>query len=165
MIRPVGSLDAEAIASIYNYYILNTIVTFEEQAITAGDIRSRIDEVGAAGLPWLVAEDDGRLVGYAYASQWKGRRCYRYSVEVTVYLCHAMVSRGWGTRLYRALFAELKKGSVHVVIGGVSLPNPASVGLHEKLGMEKVAHFREVGFKFDQWVDVGYWQKQLNDIK
>ena len=63
MIRPVGSLDAEAIASIYNYYILNTIVTFEEQAITAGDIRSRIDEVGAAGLPWLVAEDDGRLVG------------------------------------------------------------------------------------------------------
>lgn len=161
MIRPAEPRDAEAIAAIYNHYIVNTIITFEEEVITAQDITERIKETGAANLPWLVAEEDGAVVGYAYASKWKGRCAYRYSVECSVYFSPSSVSKGWGTKLYEALFGVLREKSIHVVIGGIALPNPASVALHEKLGMKQVAHFNEVGFKFERWLDVGYWQMSL----
>lgn len=162
MIRTAKSSDAKAIANIYNYYISNTVVTFEEDTISSAEINYRISEIGSMNLPWLVAEDSGEIIGYAYASQWHGRCAYRFSVEITVYLSHLLISQGWGTRLYENLFSELKKKSIHVVIGGIALPNIASIALHEKFGMEKVAHFKEVGFKFNRWVDVGYWQGKLN---
>lgn len=158
MIRPATLQDAEAITSIYNHYVLNTVVTFEEQAVSATEMGERISETASAGLPWLVIEQAGAVVGYAYASKWKGRCAYRFTVEATVYLAPDAGRQGLGTRLYAALFAELKKKSVHVVIGGIALPNAASIALHEKFGLQKVAHFKEVGFKFERWVDVGYWQ-------
>lgn len=161
MIRQAKLEDAQSIADIYNHYIENTIITFEEELVSAADIAERIEDTHAVGLPWLVAISEGELVGYAYASKWKGRCSYRHSVEVTVYLNPSLKAKGWGTKLYKALFDELKQGSIHVVIGGISLPNDASVALHEKFGMEKVAHFKEIGFKFDEWVDVGYWQRLL----
>ncbi|WP_085276780.1 arsinothricin resistance N-acetyltransferase ArsN1 family B [Pseudogulbenkiania subflava] len=161
MIRPAEPSDAETIAAIYNHYIANTTITFEVEPVAAQDIAGRIKEIGSANLPWLVAEEEGAIVGYAYATKWKGRSAYRHSVECSVYLAPASLSKGWGTRLYEALFAVLREKSIHVVIGGVALPNPASVALHEKLGMKKVGHFSEVGFKFDRWVDVGYWQMAL----
>lgn len=162
MIRLVKTCDAKSIADIYNYYISNTVVTFEEDTISPDDVNSRIRETFAEELPWLVAEKDGEIIGYAYASKWQGRCAYRFSVEVTVYLSPSAQSEGWGTRLYEELFSKLREQSIHVVIGGIALPNPASVGLHEKFGMEKVAHFKEVGYKFGQWVDVGYWQVKLS---
>ena len=138
------------------------MVTFEEAVIGAADMQSRLAEVHAAGLPWLVADDaDGVLVGYAHASKWKGRCAYRYSVESTVYLAPDQVGRGLGRPLYQALLAELEAQQLHVVIGGIALPNAASVGLHEALGFTASGVFREVGFKFGRWVDVGYWQKTL----
>ena len=161
LIRPVTIDDAEAIGRIYNHYILNTIVTFEEQAVSANDMAKRINEYAAVALPWLVTEQDGKVVGYAYASKWAGRCGYRFSVESTVYLDPTATGQGHGTKLYEALFAILRSHSMHVVIGGIALPNPASVALHEKVGFQKVAHFKEVGFKFNQWVDVGYWQASL----
>ncbi|HEV7431928.1 MAG TPA: GNAT family N-acetyltransferase, partial [Steroidobacteraceae bacterium] len=93
-----------------------------------------------------------------YASRWKGRCAYRYSVESTVYLEPLAVGQGLGTALYSALFARLQELGCHVVIGGIALPNAASVALHEKFGMRQVAHFAQVGNKFGRWVDVGYWQ-------
>lgn len=161
MIRRVRSGDIEAVAAIYNYYILNTAVSFEEVPVPVNEMKSRIDKVITAGFPWLVAEEDGRMIGYAYAGQWNVRTAYRHTAEVTVYLSHLNTSRGWGTKLYEALFAELKKMSIRMVIGGIALPNPASVALHEKFGMVKVAHYKEVGYKFSQWIDVAYWQKEL----
>ena len=162
MIRAASREDATAIAEIYNHYINNTVVTFEETPVAGEEIANRIAETQSANLPWLVAEDtSGQVLGYAYASKWKGRCAYRYSVEITVYLAEEATGKGLGSRLYKALFSELKQLSYHTVIGGISLPNPASVALHEKCGLEKVAHFKEVGFKFDRWVDVGYWQGQL----
>ncbi len=114
-------------------------------------------------LPWLVAENDsGVVVGYAYASKWKGRCAYRHSAEVTVYLAPDAAAQGVGTRLYEALFSELRDRGIHTAIGGIALPNPPSVALHEKFGMKKVAHFAEVGHKFDRWIDVGYWQVVLS---
>lgn len=161
MIRPALACDADAIARIYNHYTLNTTISFEEVEVSAQEMAARIEELAAASLPWLVAEQDGRVVGYAYASKWKGRCAYRFSVESTVYLDPAHTGRGLGSTLYEALFAALRDKGMHVVIGGIALPNPASVALHEKLGLQKVAHFKEVGFKFDRWIDVGYWQVSL----
>jgi phosphinothricin acetyltransferase len=161
MIRPVIPQDVPALRAIYNHYIDNTIITFEEVPVTDAELAARIDKVRQAKLPWLVAEESGQVVGYACAGPWKERSAYRFCVEVSVYLAPDRTGRGWGTRLYEALFAELKRGPVRMAIGGIALPNPASVALHEKLGMTRVAHFRDVGFKFGQWIDVAYWQADL----
>ena len=98
------------------------------------------------------------MVGYAYAGVWRTRAAYRQTVESTVYLEQGLISKGYGTLLYRALIEELRKKEFHVVLGGITLPNPASVALHEKMGFKKVAHFTEVGYKFNHWLDVGFWQ-------
>lgn len=161
MIRLAELSDAAAITDIYNPYINDTTITFEEQTLSAAQIAQRLQDIHAAGLPWLVAQDAGQLVGYAYASPWKARSAYRHSVEVSVYLSAQAQGRGWGSRLYETLFGALKEGQVHVAIGGIALPNPASIALHEKFGMKQVAHFEQVGFKFGRWLDVGYWQKVL----
>ena len=159
MIRPATIDDANSVVAIYNYYIENTVVTFIEQAISAQNISDNISTAASDQLPYMVYELDGVVLGYAYASKWQGRCAYRYSVEVTVYLAVEATGQGIGSALYQALFQELEKRSYHVALAGIALPNDASIALHEKFGMRKVAHFEEVGFKFGQWVDVGYWQK------
>ncbi len=159
MIRAVQVEDASRISAIYNHYIEHTVVTFEEEVITASEITKRIRKITADGLPWFVAEDRaGNILGYAYAAKWRDRFSYRFSVEVTVYLDPMYISKGLGTKLYQVLFDELKRKNIHSAIGGITLPNEGSVALHEKFGMAKVAHFNEVGLKFDRWLDVGYWQ-------
>jgi phosphinothricin acetyltransferase len=161
MIRKATAADAEAIAGIYNHYIQETIITFEEQPVPASDIAKRIAEVSAASLPWLVAEKNGSLVGYAYATKWKDRSAYRFSVETTIYLDPDVVGKGIGTSLYQALLTQLKDLELHVAVGCIALPNSASIVLHEKLGFRKVAHFSDVGFKFSKWIDVAYWELLL----
>lgn len=150
--------DAAAIREIYNHYVRETIVTFEEKPVSVGEMRTRTRLIGSLGLPWLVAESDGSVVGYAYANKWKERAAYRHSVETTVYLRTDSTGRGIGRMLYTQLLAELHKLGYHAIIGGIALPNAASIGLHESLGFRKVAHFEQVGRKFDRWIDVGYWQ-------
>lgn len=163
LIRPAEKADAEAIVKIYNYYIQNTVITFEESTLSAEKMAERIENVTGSGLPWLVAQEKDTVAGYAYAAKWKERSAYRHTVEISVYVSHSSLNKGWGTKLYEALFSELGKTTVHVAVGGIALPNPSSIALHEKFGMEKVAHFKAVGYKFDQWIDVGYWQKQFNE--
>ena len=157
-VRPALPADGEAIARIYNHYIQNTVITFEEEPVSARTMVARVAEVQGASLPWLVADLDGVVVGFAYASKWKVRSAYRYSVETTVYLECGRAGQGIGTRVYGELFPILRAAGIHVAIGGAALPNEASVALHEKLGFEHVATFRQVGFKHDRWVDVAYWQ-------
>jgi L-amino acid N-acyltransferase YncA len=161
VIRSATANDSEALARIYNYYVRETIVTFEEEEISSQQMAARIEDVAGAALPWLLAEDQGVIVGYASASKWKVRSAYRFSVETTIYLDPERFGKGIGTRLYRELLSLLRPRSIHSVIGGIALPNAASVALHESLGFAKVAHFKEVGFKFGRWVDVGYWQLTL----
>ena len=161
IIREADASDAASIASIYNHYVAETVVTFDEQPVTVQEMARRVEEVHAVSLPWLVAEQDNRVVGYAYASPWKRRAAYRFSVEISVYLDPNHLGRRLGTRLYSELFAILRNSQAHAVIGGIALPNDASVALHEKFGMHKVAVFEEVGFKFNRWIDVGYWERTL----
>ena len=161
MIRSFKTGDARDIAEIYNYFIKNTAVTFEEAEITEREIKTRVHEVTHSHLPWLVYEKAGTVVGYAYAAQWKSRSAYRQSVEITIYLSPANQACGIGSELYQALFLQLEKRPLHAVLGCITLPNAASIALHEKFGMKKVAHFAEVGYKFGKRLDVGYWQRLL----
>jgi phosphinothricin acetyltransferase len=161
MIRLATPSDAEAIAAIYNYYVLNTTVTFEEQALSPEQMAERLRAVAASQLPWLVLEQDGRIAGYAYASRWKTRSAYRFTAESSVYVDRERVGQGLGKALYRELLPRLRQSGFHSAVGCLGLPNPASVALHEKCGFQKVAHFKEVGFKFGAWLDVGYWQALL----
>lgn len=157
MIRSVHLEDAEAIATIYNYYIENTTATFEEEAIDSEEMKKRISGI-VSKYPYLVFEEEGAILGYAYGSDWKGRSAYKFTVESSIYLGPNAISKGIGSILYTALLKQLIALDFHAIIGGISLPNEASVALHEKFGFEKIALFKEVGFKFNKWVDVGYWQ-------
>ena len=121
----------------------------------------RIGKVLKLKLTWLVAERDGVVLGYAYAGLWRERHAYRFAVESTVYVARDAGVRGIGSALYTALFDLLRQAGYHTVLGVIALPNAASIALHEKFGMRQVAHFKEVGFKFGQWHDVGNWQVVL----
>jgi L-amino acid N-acyltransferase YncA len=160
-IRSVVADDADAIVAIYNHYVAQTIITFEEEPVSALEMRQRIADVQSASLPWLVAGHDSTVVGYAYATKWRARKAYRFSTEVTVYLDPDISGRGIGSMLYSALLTALRERNTHTAMGGIALPNQASVALHEKFGFKKVALFEQVGFKFNRWIDVGYWQLTL----
>ncbi len=121
----------------------------------------RIDDVIAMSLPWIVLEQDASVVGYAYATKWKARSAYRFSVESTVYPAQHAIGQGLGTHLCYALIDRLRSLDINTVVGVITLPNPASVALHEKIGMRKVAKFERIGYKFSAWRDVGYWQMCL----
>jgi L-amino acid N-acyltransferase YncA len=157
MLRSCTVDDAARICDIYNHYVLETAITFEESVVSPTEMAQRILDV-TSRLPWLVWERDGEILGYAYASPWKVRSAYKNSVESTVYLAPTATGQGIGTKLYAALIADLRRRGLHCVVGGAALPNPASIALHEKLGFIKVAQFREIGFKHDRWIDVAYWE-------
>jgi phosphinothricin acetyltransferase len=157
MIRAIRPEDATQICAIYNYYIENTIVTFEETPVSESEMKSRIVQ-NTQKHPWIVYEQEGAIIGYAYASEWKSRCAYKYSVETTVYLKNDATGRSVGSKLYGELIRLLRDKSMHAAIGGIALPNDASVALHEKFGFEKIGQFKQVGYKFDTWIDVGYWE-------
>ena len=157
-VRAATAADAAAIARIYDHYVRHTVITFEEEPVSAEVMAIRIADVQGMGLPWLVAQIGNAIVGYAYATRWKARSAYRHSVETTIYLEQGSERRGIGTQLYSELLSVLRERDVHVAIGGAALPNEASIALHERLGFERVATFHQVGFKHERWVDVAYWQ-------
>jgi phosphinothricin acetyltransferase len=158
IIRPAEARDAEAIARIYNHYVRSTTITFEEQEVTPKQMADRMADVRAAALPWLALVRDGAVAGYAYASPWRTRSAYRFTVETSVYVDHAQLGQNFGHALYEALLPLLRERGVHAVVACLGLPNPASVALHERCGFRHVGDFPEVGYKFGAWLDVGYWQ-------
>lgn len=159
MIRNIKPSDAPAICDIYNHYVENSIISFEEEAVTFKEMQNRIKEL-IKTYPWLVSEENGKVVGYAYANIWKTRCAYRNTLETTVYT-DKEARKGTGTQLYQALFNALDKEQCHSLIAVIALPNNASVNFHEKMGFEKAGHFKEVGYKLGKRIDVGYWQKML----
>lgn len=157
MIRSAVEQDAEQLCDIYNHFVSNSVVTFEEETVSTQDMAQRIAELSSV-FPWLVFETGDQIAGYAYASPWRQRIAYRNSVEVTVYVATDLQEKGVGTKLYQSLIERLRKQQFHCALAGIALPNPASIAVHEKLGFKKVAEFSEVGRKFGRWVDVAYWQ-------
>jgi phosphinothricin acetyltransferase len=161
-IRSCERKDIESICDIYNYYIEHTVITFEEAPLFHQDMASRIASYRPR-FPWLVCEVNSEVVGYAYGTKWQQRSAYKNSVEVTVYLRYGKSGNGYGQRLYKELLQSLS-GHCHTLVAGIALPNEASIKLHEKFGFEKVAHFKEVGQKLGRWIDVGYWQKIMQNV-
>ncbi len=157
MIRNIETNDIPQICSIYNYFVQNTNASFETEPVPVANMQKRVQEF-TRDYPWLVFEAGGSIVGYCYASKWRPRPAYRYTVEVTIYLDRHHLGQGIGKQLYQELFAQLKALGLHSLIATIALPNENSQKLHESLGFKQVAHFKDMGFKFDQWIDVGYWQ-------
>ena len=160
VIRAASPRDAQRICNIYNHYVAETAITFEEQPVSSASMAQRISE-GSASHPWLVLGRDGAIRGYAYAAPWHRRSAYRFSAETTVYVAREHQREGIGIALYRALIGRLKLAGFHCAIGTIALPNPASVALHERLGFVRAGTIEEVGCKFGRWVDVGYWKLLL----
>jgi phosphinothricin acetyltransferase len=157
MIRSVRIGDAQQLVDIYNFYVLNTVVTFDDVPFEVDAFKEKIESIYKT-YPFYVFEENSKILGYAYANKWREKPAYKHTVESTVYLHHEAMGRQIGTKLYTELLNQLKERNHHVVIGGLTLPNEGSVKLHEKFGFKQVAHFKEVGLKFDTWLDVGFWQ-------
>ena len=161
-IRSATQSDAPAIHAIYAPYVENTAISFEESPPTIGEMAKRI-EATLQNYPYLVAERDDEIIGYAYAGPQAVRSAYRYSVEVTVYVAERAHRTGVGRALYASLLPELSRRGFHAAFAGVTLPNPGSVGLLEAVGFKHLGTYREVGFKFGELLDVGWWQRLLGE--
>jgi phosphinothricin acetyltransferase len=159
-IRLANARDAPQVASIYAPFCESTSVSFEEVAPTPEDMAGRIRTI-TSQFPWLVLETAGRVAGYAYASRHHERAAYRWSADATVYVPSGAHRRGTGRALYTALFELLRAQGYFKAYGGITLPNPGSVGLHEAMGFTLVGIYRGVGFKLGGWHDVAWYQRAL----
>ena len=153
MIRQVHPEDAAAIADIYNHYVLETTVSFETSPLSVEAMRARIQQVAAA-YPFLVWEEDGHVLGYAYAHQWKERAAYAHTWESTIYLHPAQSGRGMGRRLMQELIPLCRVAGCRCVIACVTQENEASCAFHRALGFVQVSRFPKVGYKLGRWLDV-----------
>jgi L-amino acid N-acyltransferase YncA len=153
--------DAAAIASIYAPYVRASVVSFETEAPDEAEMRERIAALGDL-YPWLVAcDEDGSMLGYAYGSAFRTRPAYRFTVETTVYVADGAHRRGIGRLLYRQLLALLEAQGFTQAIGAITIPNEASIRLHELLGFVRAGTYEKVGFKLGEWRSVGLWQRPL----
>lgn len=160
-IRPVRESDAARLAQIYNYYIVNTTVTFELEPITADEMARRISEISAS-YPYFVYEKDGIVLGYTYAHPWKTRAGYQgHSLETTIYLDVDTRHMGIGRLLVEHLEATCRQAGYHVLIANATDENNDSLAMHERLGFRQVAHYEEVGRKFDRWLGISSFEKKL----
>ena len=159
-VRACTLADIPSLCGIYNHYIAHTAITFEESQVSVTDMQKRVENTMQL-FPWLVYEENEKILGYAYASKWKDRSAYQYTAEVTVYLHPEHCGKGIGSILYTSLIEQLANKNIHSLLACIAIPNIASEKIHEQFGFRQVAHFREVGFKFGRWLDVGYWQKNL----
>ena len=160
MIRKVKPDDAHDIALIYNYYIENSTITFETSPVSSEDMAGRIADL-LEKYPYFVYEESRRVVGYCYVSSWKKKAAYSKTVESTVYIDKKFLSKGIGRALMNKLIDELREKSFHAIIACITIPNPISVKLHEELGFRQMSEFKEVGYKFGKWLDVGDWELLL----
>lgn len=162
MIRAARADDAPAIAAIYAHYVAGGTISFEDEAPDAAAMLGRMT-ASDCRYPWLAAEEQGVLAGYAYASEWSARSAYRWTVETTIYLAANTRGRGIGRRLYAALLATLTAQGFGQAIGRISLPNDPSVALHAALGFRQSGTVHAAGWKAGRWIDVEQWQRPLAD--
>lgn len=160
IIRLAHFTDASAVRAIYAPFVTNTPVSFELVIPTELEMHQRIEQT-LQTHPWLVCEEQGEILGYAYASQHRTRQAYQWAVDVSAYVHERWRGKGIGKALYTSLFALLRLQRFYNVYGGIALPNPASVALHEAMGMRQVGVYSQVGYKLGAWYDVGWWQRSL----
>jgi phosphinothricin acetyltransferase len=160
MIRDASERDAAACAAIYAPYVTDTAITFESDPPAVAEMAERIAAASRTHA-WLVLEDDGRVVGYAYGSPYKERAAYRWSCEVSVYVESGRRRTGAGRALYEALFDRLAERGFRTAVAGMTMPNDSSVGLHRAMGFERVGIYRRIGWKHGAWHDVAWTQRPI----
>ena len=161
LIRLATPADAAGMAELYRPYVEDSRISFEDQAPDAAEMARRVTGNQPGFHPWLVAEEDGRILGFASSSPFRTRRAYRWSVETGIYLATGVGGRGLGKRLLSALSDLLGRQGYVAAIGAIALPNEPSVRLHEALGFVAAGTYRGTGYKMGEWIDVGLWQKDL----
>ncbi|MGT2755560.1 GNAT family N-acetyltransferase [Streptococcus ovuberis] len=160
-IRPASPTDTKALLDIYAHYIKKTAITFEYEVPTVENFSERIRNIQER-FPYLVFEENGHVLGYAYASPYKERAAYDWTVELSIYIHPKARQKGIGQALYQTLEEALHQQNIVNLLACISLPNEASIHFHEKQGFREVAHFKEVGFKFNRWHDIIWMQKRIN---
>jgi L-amino acid N-acyltransferase YncA len=155
--------DGAACAEIYAPFVSGTSISFEEKPPDAAELTRRIDHI-TSSFPWLVAEVDGSVAGFAYASRHRERAAYCWAADVSVYVGRAHHRRGIGKALYGELLELLRRQGLYTICAGITLPNAGSVALHEALGFQLVGVYRRIGYKHGQWRDVGWWQMELRPV-
>jgi L-amino acid N-acyltransferase YncA len=163
VIRSATIEDAAAILNIYSHYVENTAITFEIDTPDLAEIEKRIAGI-IKTFTWIVYELNDEVLGYAYFTRFKERKAYDFSCETTVYVKNGHHGKGIGSLLYKNLIDKLHQTKMAVAIGGIALPNDASVKLHEKIGFKNVGILKNVGRKFNRWIDVGYWELELKNL-
>jgi L-amino acid N-acyltransferase YncA len=159
-IRLASSSDASGILAIYEPIVRETAISFELEPPTLVEMQARIEAVGAI-FPWLVADSNDSILGYAYASHHRERPAYQWSVDVSVYVAEPARGRGVARALYEQLLSLLVELGYYAAYAGIALPNDASVALHESMGFKPIGVYRNVGYKLGRWRDVGWWQREL----
>lgn len=161
MIRPVHIHDSQELLEMYNYYVINTTVNFDIEPLSLKTFLDKLNII-TADYPFIVFEENNEILGYAYGSRFRPRAAYNYVAESTVYVKHTAHGKQIGSKLYAELIKLLKETDLHTVLGVLTIPNEASIKLHEKFGFEQVANLKEVGLKFGEWQNVGIWQLKLD---
>jgi phosphinothricin acetyltransferase len=162
IIRLVNLADVSTIRSIYAHYVWLTNITFEYEVPSEMELNARIEGI-LARFPWLVAELDNQIIGYAYASTFRYREAYDWSAETSIYLRNDCQGRGWGTKLYQTLLDVLAGQGFVKAIAGVTIPNLASENLHTRLGFQEVGIFSQIGYKFQEWHSIKFYELKMNE--
>ena len=160
IIRNVLNSDIPQVVEILNHYVRNDSCTFQIDPYSVAEISEKIAEITKV-YPYIVMEEDNEVISFAYASRWREKQAYDKSAETTIYLNPQQKHRGLGKILYQELIEQLRQKNFRLLVACLTLPNPSSVRLHESLGFEKAGEFRDAGYKFNRWCDVGFWQKVL----
>jgi L-amino acid N-acyltransferase YncA len=163
-LRQATARDAERIAEIYNWYVLNTIITFETDVVSPQEMTKRVQEK-IIEHDWLVGEANQEVIGYAYYGPFRPRAAYHDTVESTIYLSQESVGKGFGRALYAKLIESIRGRGFREVIGVVALPNPQSIALHKAMGFAEVGVLKRVGYKFERYIDVGLWQLSIANLR
>ncbi|MCK9625970.1 MAG: N-acetyltransferase family protein [Bacteroidales bacterium] len=162
-IRQAKISDANAITEIYNWYVINTSITFETDPVSVEEMEMRIKEK-LDKYDWFVAEKNDVLIGYAYYGPFRARVAYQHTIESTIYLSHEFIGNGMGVSLYGELINAAKNKKYREMLAVVALPNPESISFHKKMGFVDVGLMKKIGFKFDNYLDVSFLQKSLYDL-
>lgn len=163
VIRPAKKGDLEAMLAIYAPYVTDTAVTFEYEIPSKDEFAHRLEKV-TAFYPWLVCEEEGKVIGYAYAATFHERKAFQWDAELSIYLGEEAHRKGIGRSLYEALFQILKEQGIYTLYAHITYPNDSSVAFHEAMGFEKMAHFKKTGYKLGRWRDTIFMQKQLGEL-
>lgn len=164
MIRPLEEKDIPQILDIYNWYIENTVITFEEETLALDDFTNRVHGI-CETYPFIVLEEDNQVVGYAYLDVFNTREAYRYTTDLSIYLDHEVRGKGYGSMLMKEIISIARKEGFINIMSLITEGNAASEKIHEKFGFEKMSLFPQLGYKFNTWLSVSYYQLQLKKVK